>query len=129
MGADCRKVGDLQDYHQFTTTQPQIHPAFGNIFHLKCDRSKTEKAIKRLPCPNESVLSALQKRIEFAKECDNNMTLVQIYDYDIIDQYSEDLSLWDTLNTNKSDFYCNRNKNDPFILLHFQYFSAESCLS
>ena len=39
------------------------------------------------------------------------MTLVQIYDYDIIDQYSEDLSLWETLNTKKSDFSCNKNKN------------------
>lgn len=94
MGADCRKVSDLQHYQEFTAIQPQIHPAFGNIFYMRCDRSKTEKAIKRVPCPNDGILNSLKKRIGFARECDNNMTLVQIYDYDIIDQYSEDLALW-----------------------------------
>lgn len=94
MGAECRKATDLHPPQEFSLIQPQIHPAFGNIFHLRCDRSKIEKAIKRVPCPNESILHALKKRIEFARECDNNMTLVQIYDYDIIDQHSEDVRLW-----------------------------------
>jgi hypothetical protein len=57
------------------------------------------------------------------------MTLVQIYDYDIVDQYSEDLALWEALAAKKSEFSCNSDKNEPFILIHFQYFSSDNCLS
>lgn len=88
MGGECRKVADRNHHQEFSLVQPQLHPAFGHIFHLRCDRSKTEKAVKRVPCPGQATLSALKKRMEFARECDSNMTLVQIYDYDIIDQYS-----------------------------------------
>ena len=44
-------------------------------------------------------MGALRKRMDFARECDNNMRLVQIYDYDIIDQHSEDVALWKALSS------------------------------
>lgn len=52
MGNECRKTSELHLAQEYSSIQPQSHPAFGNIFYLRCDRSKVEKAVKQIPCPN-----------------------------------------------------------------------------